>query len=158
SGSAIMRAHRPCQITGGSSMYRCAAKFVGLCACALAAAATLAQDGAGSALRNPSLTPAARAADVVGHMTLEDKAAQLAHAARAIHRLGVPEYNWWNEGLHGVARAGVATVFPQAIGMAASWDQALMHEAAAIISTEFRAKYAATRRADGGSEWYRGLT
>ena len=55
-------------------------------------------------------------------MTLEEKAHQLGHDAPAIPRLGVPEYNWWNEGLHGVARAGIATVFPQAIGMAASWD------------------------------------
>jgi beta-glucosidase len=91
-------------------------------------------------------------------MTLEEKAPQLGHAAPAIPRLGIPEYNWWNEGLHGVARAGVATVFPQAIGMAATWDQPLMHETASIISTEFRAKFSATVKPDGGSEWYRGLT
>jgi beta-glucosidase len=91
-------------------------------------------------------------------MTLEEKAAQLGNASPAIPRLGIPEYNWWNEGLHGVARAGVATVFPQAIGMAASWDTDLMHDVADVISTEFRAKYVATLHANGGSDWYRGLT
>jgi beta-glucosidase len=64
----------------------------------------------------------------------------LGHTAPAIPRLGVPEYNWWNEGLHGVARAGTATVFPQAIGLAASWDAPLMREVADVISIEFRAK------------------
>ncbi|HVY83000.1 MAG TPA: glycoside hydrolase family 3 C-terminal domain-containing protein [Steroidobacteraceae bacterium] len=96
--------------------------------------------------------------DLISRMTLAEKAKQLGHTAPAIPRLGVPEYNWWNEGLHGVARAGVATVFPQAIGMAASWDVPLMQQAADIISTEFRAKYAATVHPDGGSDWYRGLT
>ena len=91
-------------------------------------------------------------------MTLEEKAAQLGNTAPAIPRLGVPEYNWWNEGLHGVARAGIATVFPQAIGMAATWDAPLMHEVADTIATEFRAKYAERGHPDGGSDWYRGLT
>ncbi|MET0273311.1 MAG: glycoside hydrolase family 3 C-terminal domain-containing protein [Phenylobacterium sp.] len=108
--------------------------------------------------RNPALSVAQRAADVVSRMTLEEKARQLGHTAPAIPRLGVPEYNWWNEGLHGVARAGVATVFPQAIGMAASWDAPLMHEVADTISTEFRAKYVERVHPDGGSDFYRGLT
>jgi beta-glucosidase len=110
------------------------------------------------AWRNPSLTPEQRAADLVSRMTLEEKAGQAGHTAPAIPRLGVPEYNWWNEGLHGVARAGIATVFPQAIGMAASWDTPLMHEVADAISTEFRAKYVERVHPDGGTEWYRGLT
>jgi beta-glucosidase len=107
---------------------------------------------------DPSLTDEQRAAALVARMTLEEKAAQLGHAAPAIPRLGVPQYNWWNEGLHGVARAGVATVFPQAIGMAATWDVALIREAADAIATEFRAKYAENVQPDGGTEQYRGLT
>ena len=87
-----------------------------------------------------TLTSEQRAAALVSKMTLEEKAAQVGHTAPAIPRLGVPQYNWWNEGLHGVARAGVATVFPQAIGMAASWDEKRMREVADVISTEFRAK------------------
>jgi beta-glucosidase len=99
-----------------------------------------------------------RAALLVSGMTLEEKAAQVGHTAPAIPRLGVPQYNWWNEGLHGVARAGVATVFPQAIGMAASWDEKRMREVADVISTEFRAKYVERLHKDGSSDFYRGLT
>jgi beta-glucosidase len=72
--------------------------------------------------RDPSLSAEVRAADLVSRMTLEEKAGQLRDIAPAIPRLGVPRYNWWSEGLHGVARAGEATVFPQAVGMAATWD------------------------------------
>jgi beta-glucosidase len=104
------------------------------------------------------LAPEARAADLVKRMTLEEKAAQLGNDAPAIPRLKIPRYNWWNEGLHGVARAGYATVFPQAVGMAATWDDALMHDVGDVIATEFRAKYLQTRDADGGTDWYRGLT
>ena len=96
--------------------------------------------GPAPAYRNNALTPEQRAADLVSRMTLEEKARQVGHDAPAIPRLGVPEYNWWNEGLHGVARAGIATVFPQAIGMAATWDPARMQRSADVISTEFRAK------------------
>src|SRR5206468_10445718 len=99
-----------------------------------------------------------RAADLVGRMTLEEKVSQMMDRAPAIERLGIPEYNWWNEGLHGVARAGVATVFPQAIGMAASWDAPLLHDVGDTVSTEFRAKYAERVKPNGGTEWYRGLT
>jgi beta-glucosidase len=91
-------------------------------------------------------------------MTLEEKAAQLGNDAPAIARLRVPRYNWWNEGLHGVARAGFATVFPQAVGMAATWDAPLMQQTGDVIATEFRAKYLQTRAPDGGTDWYRGLT
>jgi len=91
--------------------------------------------------QNPDLPPAKRAADLVSRMTLEEKVSQMQNTAPAIARLGIPEYDWWNEGLHGVARAGLATVFPQAIGLAATWDTDLMHTIADTISTEARAKY-----------------
>lgn len=108
--------------------------------------------------RDPTLSAEARAADLVGRMTLEEKAGQLRHAAPAVPSLGVPAYNWWSEGLHGVARAGEATVFPQAIGLAATWDAALVGQVADVISTEFRAKYLQRVGPDGGSAQYQGLT
>jgi beta-glucosidase len=98
-----------------------------------------------------------RAADLVSRMTLEEKSAQMQNAAPAIPRLGIPAYEWWNEGLHGVARAGQATVFPQAIGMAATWDTDLMHRIADAISTEARAKYNEAIRNDNHGRYY-GLT
>jgi len=82
-----------------------------------------------------------RAADLVAHMTLEEKVAQLQNDAPAIPRLNLPAYEWWNEALHGVARGGLATVFPQAIGLAATFDPRLMHEVATAISDEARAKH-----------------
>jgi beta-glucosidase len=82
-----------------------------------------------------------RAADLVARMTLEEKIAQLRNDTPAIPRLGVPAYEWWNEALHGVARAGGATVFPQAIGLAATFDPELMHATATVISDEARAKH-----------------
>ena len=88
-----------------------------------------------------SLTFEVRAKDLVSRMTLEEKVAQMNDVAPAIPRLGVPAYNWWNEALHGVARAGLATVFPQAIGLAATWDDSLMLRVATVISDEARAKY-----------------
>ena len=100
----------------------------------------------------------ARAADLVSRMTLEEKAGQLVNDAPAIPHLGVREYNWWNEGLHGVAAAGEATVFPQAIGMAATWNEPLMREIAEVISVEFRANYVENRHRLGGSDWFSGLT
>ena len=74
-------------------------------------------------------------------MTLKEKISQMQNSAPAIPRLGIPAYNWWSEGLHGVARNGIATVFPQAIGMAATWDPRLIHEEGSVVSTEARAKY-----------------
>src|SRR6266704_1075766 len=82
-----------------------------------------------------------RVNNLVSRMTLEEKVSQMQDVAAAIPRLGVPAYNWWNEGLHGVARSGNATVFPQAIGLAATWDTDLIHRVAGVISTEARAKY-----------------
>src|SRR5499427_6109821 len=106
---------------------------------------------------NPDLPPELRAADLVSRMTLEEKALQMQNAAPALPRLGIPAYDWWNEGLHGVARAGLATVFPQAIGLAATWDTDLMHRVADTISTEARAKYNEAIRNEDYSR-YRGLT
>jgi beta-glucosidase len=107
---------------------------------------------------NTSLSFSERATDLVGHMTLEEKVPQLINDAPAIPRLGVREYNWWNEGLHGVAALGEATVFPQAIGMAAAWDAPLMQQIGDVVSTEFRAKNFARLHRFGGSDWFAGLT
>src|SRR5438105_894740 len=98
-----------------------------------------------------------RAADLVGRMTLEEKVSQMMDRAPAIERLGIPEYNWWNEGLHGVARSGLATVFPQAIGFAATWNDSLVLRMATVISDEFRAKHHAYVR-QGEHQRYQGLT
>jgi beta-glucosidase len=99
----------------------------------------------------------ARVDDLVSRMTMEEKAAQLLYTAPAIPRLGVPEYNWWNEALHGVARAGYATVFPQSITLANSWDEELMLDVANAISDEARAKYHEFIRR-GDHDIYHGLT
>jgi beta-glucosidase len=104
------------------------------------------------------LTAHERAADLVSRLTLEEKASLLGNYSPAITRLGVPEYNWWNEGLHGLARAGIATVFPHAIGMAASWDPTLLHETGDAVATEFRANYFTHVRPNGGTDGDRGLT
>lgn len=95
--------------------------------------------------------------ELVQKMTLDEKAAQLRYQAPAIPRIGVPAYNWWNEALHGVARAGTATVFPQAIGLAATFDDTLLETIAATISTEARAKYN-MQSAHGDRDIYKGLT
>lgn len=99
----------------------------------------------------------AKAHELVGKMTLEEKASQLRFDAPAVERLGIPAYNWWNEALHGVARAGVATVFPQAIGMAAMFDDEMMKEIGDVIATEGRAKYNAYSTQDD-RDIYKGLT
>ncbi len=98
-----------------------------------------------------------RAKELVAKMSLEEKASQLRFDAPGIPALGVPAYNWWNEGLHGVARAGVATSFPQAIGMAATFDKDLMKEVGDVIATEGRAKYNAYSGLDD-RDIYKGLT
>jgi beta-glucosidase len=106
---------------------------------------------------NPDLAPEQRAADLVSRMTLDEKVLQMQNTAPAIDRLQIPAYDWWNEALHGVARAGRATVFPQAIGLAATWDTDLMGRIADVISTEARAKYnEAIRNNQHGR--YQGLT
>ena len=78
---------------------------------------------------------------LVSQMTLEEKMSQMLYDSPAIERLGIPEYNWWNEALHGVARAGDATVYPQAIGLAATFDEEFLGEIADTVSTEGRAKF-----------------
>ena len=100
---------------------------------------------------------ASKAKKLVSRMTLEEKASQLKYDAPAIPRLGIPAYNWWNEVLHGVARAGTATVFPQAIGLAAMFDEDLQEKIADIISDEARAKYNG-QSSHGDRDIYKGLT
>jgi len=119
-------------------------------------AQSAARDGV-PAYRNPSLPAEQRAADLIARMKLEEKVRQMQHTAPAIPRLGVPSYDWWNEALHGVARSGYATVFPQAIGMAATWDADLVHQEGRVISTEARAKYNQAQR-DSNHNIYFGLT
>src|ERR1700743_2665770 len=82
---------------------------------------------------NPGLPTEQRVDDLVARMTLQEKIGQMMNAAPAIPRLGIPEYNWWNECLHGVARAGLATVFPQAIGLGAAWDEDMQGRMATAI-------------------------
>jgi beta-glucosidase len=106
---------------------------------------------------NTSLSAAERAHDLVGRMTLEEKVSQLEDWATAIPRLGIPDYQTWNEALHGVARAGSATVFPQAIGMGATWDPQIVHGMGEVISDEARAKYNQAQREDNHRIFF-GLT
>ena len=107
--------------------------------------------------KDPSLPVEKRVDDLISRMTLAEKVSQMMNDAAPVERLGIPKYDWWNEGLHGVARAGYATVFPQAIGLAATWDTALMRQVADVISTEARAKNNEfVRRGDRGR--YKGLT
>jgi len=106
---------------------------------------------------NPELPLDERVRDLVSRLTLEEKASQMLHDAPAVPRLGVPSYNWWNEGLHGVARAGIATVFPQAIGLSAMWSVRRLHEVANAISDEARAKHHEFLRHDDRG-YYKGLT
>ena len=98
-----------------------------------------------------------RAKELVSKMTIGEKMSQMRYDSPAIERLGIPAYNWWNEALHGVARSGCATVFPQAIGMAASFDTELMYEVATAISDEARAKYNEYKKF-GDTQIYQGLT
>lgn len=107
--------------------------------------------------QNPELTPEQRAEDLLSRLTLEEKAALMQNSSPAIPRLGIKAYDWWNEALHGVARAGLATVFPQTIGMAASFDDGLLYQVFTAISDEARAKSTEFSKA-GGLERYQGLT
>jgi beta-glucosidase len=107
--------------------------------------------------KNSKLTVEVRVKDLVSQMTLEEKVSQMMNHSLAIPRLDIPEYDWWNEALHGVARADLATVFPQAIGLAATWDPELIQEMAGVISLEARAKYIKAQ-ADQEYGRYKGLT
>ena len=127
-------------------------------ALAVAQGATQASsDIANAKFRNPALPIDDRVNDLIARMTLEEKVSQMRDRAVGIPRLGVPPYEWWNEGLHGVAFAGYATNFPQVIGMAATWDTDLVHRMAEVISTEARAKYNQAMRDDQHERFF-GLT
>ena len=102
-------------------------------------------------------SPEKRAARLLAQMTLEQKASLMEHESKAIPELGIPAYNWWNEALHGVARNGKATVFPQPIGMAASFNEALLYEVFTAVSDEGRVKNRQALR-EGESSWYKGVT
>jgi beta-glucosidase len=131
--------------------------------CAFAVPADgIAQNGAGAGYPKPvELAPdadrAERVAKLVSRMTLEEKVSQMQNHAAAIPRLGIPAYDYWNEGLHGSARSGYSTMFPQAIGMAATWDQPLLHQIGNVISVEARAKHSEAVR-NGNFDIYYGLT
>ena len=121
---------------------------------ALTAAALCAQT---PVYQDPAAPLDRRVDDLLSRMTLEEKVSQLGNDSPAVTRLGIPAYNWWNESLHGVARAGRATVFPQAIGLAATWDTGLMLRVATVISDEARAKYHEFQRR-GKHNIFEGLT
>jgi beta-glucosidase len=108
--------------------------------------------------QDSSLPIEARVSDLLSRMTLAEKVAQMSHPAKGVERLGVPKYNFWSEALHGVARNGRATVFPQAIGMAATWDRDLIRNIASAIGDEARAKHHEAVRCRGYSEMGQGLT
>ena len=107
--------------------------------------------------RDPTLPLDRRVDDLLSRLTLEEKVAQMNNAAPAIARLGIPAYDWWSEALHGIARAGYATVFPQAIGMAATWNEQVIRQMGDVVSTEARAKFNATG-AGADHQTYNGLT
>ncbi len=134
------------------------AKPARIAACAALLAISLAAMSASApAYLDPKRSFEKRAADLVSRMTLEEKVGQMQNAAPGIPRLNVPAYDWWNEALHGVARAGQATVFPQAIGLAATFDLPLMAEVSTAISDEARAKHNEFLRLDQHAR-YQGLT
>ena len=138
-------------------MNRLGSSFVVLVVALLAWPSSSRAQRSAAPYQDESLSFEARAKDLVSRMTLEEKVAQMNDVAPAIPRLGVPEYNWWNEALHGVARSGLATVFPQAIGLAATWNDRLMFNVATVISDEARAKYHDYIRQDSHQR-YQGLT
>ncbi len=107
--------------------------------------------------QNPALSTEVRVNDLVGRMTLDEKISQMMNTAPAIDHLGIPAYDWWNECLHGVGRAGLATVFPQAIGLGATWDEDLIYRVSTTISDEARAKHHEFVR-NGSRRRYQGLT
>ncbi len=135
-------------------------RFVGVIAISTAASMVLGGRGFAQmkAVYQDSTQPMERRVDdLVSRMTLEEKVSQMINTSVGIPRLGVPAYDWWSEGLHGIARSGYATTFPQAIGLAATWDTGLMGQVATTISTEARAKYNEALRHDIHSIYY-GLT
>ena len=119
---------------------------------------TLSQQTATPVYRDPACPTAERVQDLISRLTLEEKIGQMCNASEAIPRLDIPAYDYWSEALHGVARNGRATVFPQAIGMAATWDPALIEQIASAVGDEARAKYHEALRRKGGTGLYQGLT
>ena len=115
------------------------------------------ESGTDYPFRDTSLSIDERVEDLIDRLSLEEKAMQMVHNSPGIERLGIPEYNWWNEALHGVGRSGVATVFPQAIGLGATFDEELIHEVATVISDEARATHN-TAVKNGYRRQYSGLT
>jgi beta-glucosidase len=111
-----------------------------------------------TAYLDPNLPVSERVQDLISRLTLNEKLGQFTHSADGIPRLGIVPYNYWNEGLHGVGRNGRATVFPQAIGMSATWNQSLVKAIAAAIGNEGRAKYHEALRSKGKTNLYQGLT
>jgi beta-glucosidase len=128
-------------------------------AAAVAAMAAGTAAEAKSVWRDSSKPLDARLKDLIGKMTLEEKANQICNETKAIPRLGIPAYDYWNECLHGVARNSNATVFPQAIGLAAMWDTAMLHDMADCTATEARAKHREyIEQHNGDSKIFAGLT
>ena len=97
--------------------------------------------------QNPNLSAAQRADDLLTRLTLEEKVSLMMDTSPAIERLGIPQFQWWNEALHGIGRNGFATVFPITMGMAASWDDALLHKVFTAVSDEARVKARQAKRA-----------
>jgi beta-glucosidase len=126
------------------------AACAGMLLCTAAVPRAIAQDTSTPPYLNPALPPEVRARDLVGRMTLEEKASQLVNQARAIPRLKVPAYDWWSEALHGVAVNGT-TEFPEPIGLGATFDPDAIHKMAIVIGTEGRIKHAQALRVNGGS-------
>lgn len=127
-------------------------------ALALALLARAAEPATSARYLDPTQPLEARVHDLVARLTLEEKASLMQNTTAGVPRLGIPKYDWWNESLHGVARAGEATVFPQAIGLAAMWDPALMHDIARTIGVEARAKFNAAAGTKNKGQRYYGLT
>lgn len=116
-------------------------RIITLCAALLLSGAPLIAEESRPAYLDPAQPQATRIQDLITRLTLEEKVSVMSNATPGVPRLGIPKYNWWSEGLHGVANAGVATVFPQAIGLAAMWDPALQQEIAHVVGIEGRAKF-----------------
>ena len=130
-------------------------KFYLAAACLCGAAVLSAQEQL--PYQNATLSPEERAEDLLQRLTLKEKVSLMKNGSAAVERLGIPAYDWWSEALHGVGRAGLATVFPQTIGMAATFDDEAVYKAFDIVSTEARAKHHDFKRKEGGLR-YQGLT
>ena len=104
--------------------------------------------------QNPNLPVDERVDNLISLLTLEEKAELMVNSSQPVERLGIPAYDWWNEALHGIGRAGLATVYPQAIGMAATWNEPGHLDAFTIISDEARAKYNEAVRNDNRGRYY----